>query len=280
MAEDPVAQLYGLPLNDFVPSRDTLARELRREGDKERAAEVAKLKRPSVAAWAVNQLARRERKELDLLLDAGHRLRTGQQEVLEGGDRERFEAARRDHDRAVRKLVASARELLGSERGTTSEQMLSSIERTLRYASIDEEQRAALASGVLTAEVDAPGFGAFTGIALPPAPPPQPVPPRRPATTQRDRPKAPPPQQARRDRVAEREERKARIAAAQGALRLARDREREARQSLREAERTERKAARDFERAAEEVAAARAELEAAGGEVQEASERLDAERAG
>ena len=34
--------------------------------------------------------------------------------------------------------------------------MMSSIERTLRYASIDEEQRAVLASGRLTEEVDAP----------------------------------------------------------------------------------------------------------------------------
>ena len=100
MADDPVAQLYGLPLNDFVPGRDALARELRREGDKERAAEVAKLE-AGVAAWAVNQLARRNRKELDLLLDAGHRLRTGQEEALKGGDRGKFEAARSEHDRAI-----------------------------------------------------------------------------------------------------------------------------------------------------------------------------------
>src|SRR4051812_4272509 len=138
MAEDPVAELYGLPLNDFVSGRDALARELRRAGEKEHAAEVARLKRPSVAAWAVNQLARRNLKELDLLLDAGHRLRTGQEEALKGGDRGKFEAARGDHERAVRELTAAARELLGGERGTASDQMLASIERTLRYASIDE----------------------------------------------------------------------------------------------------------------------------------------------
>jgi hypothetical protein len=167
MANDEVAQLYGLPLNEFVPRRDALARELRKAGDRKRAAEVAKLKRPTVAAWAVNQLARRNRKDLDLLLDAGHRLRTGQVQALESGDPSQFEKARRDHERAVHGLVAEARNLVAKERGASSDQALSSIERTLRYASIDDEHRAELASGTLTAEVEAPGFGAFAGMALP-----------------------------------------------------------------------------------------------------------------
>ena len=170
MADDPVAELYGLPLEEFVPARNALARDLRKDGDKERAAEVAALKRPSVAAWTVNQLARRNRKELDLVLDAGHRLRTGQVEALEKGDPAKFEAARRDHERAIGDLVRAARGLLASERGTSSDQMVASIERTLRYASIDEEQRPVLASGRLVEEVEATGFDAFAGMALPSAP--------------------------------------------------------------------------------------------------------------
>ena len=274
MADDPVAQLYGLPLNDFVPGRDALARELRRAGDKERAAEVAKLKRPSVAAWAVNQLARRNRKELDLLLDAGHRLRTGQEEALKGGDQAKFQTARSEHDRAVRELVAAARELLGSERGTASDPMLSSIERTLRYGSIDEEQRPALASGRLTEEVEAPGFGAFAGMAVPAAPPTRPEP-------KSERPKQEPrAKPAGADRAAEREARKARIAEAQASLKLARERERETRQTLRDAERAEQTAANQLERAQDALAAARADADAAAADVEEAAGRVEAERAG
>jgi hypothetical protein len=275
MAEDPVAQLYGLSLEEFVPARNELARELRREGDKERAAEVAKLKRPSVAAWAVNQLARRNRKELDLLLDAGHRLRTGQLEALETGDREKFEAARRDHDRAVHDLVDAARDLLGSERAATSDQMLSSIERTLRYASIGEEERAALASGRLTAEVDAPGFGAFTGMALPAAPPPRPAPSRG-----RDQAATAPPKRGGPARPDAARERRERVAAAQEAVKAARERERKAREALRQAERTARKAEQEFRRASAGRAAAQDELDAASAATQEALQRLEAERAG
>jgi hypothetical protein len=260
MADDPTAELYGLPLEEFVAGRNALARDLRKDGDKERAAEVAKLKRPSVAAWAVNQLARRNRKELDLLLDAGHRLRTGQVEALEQGDRARFEAARRDHDRAVHALVAAARALLADERGTASDQMLSSIERTLRYASIDEDARPLLASGRLTEEVEATGFGAFSTMALSPAPP-----------AAQEAPK----KGGKREQAAERRKR---LAAAQAGLKQAREREHDARERLREAERTERAAAKAHERATRDVTAAREGLEAAAADVEEAAARVDAER--
>src|SRR5512135_2860648 len=136
MADDEVAGLYGLPLDEFVKRRDALVRELRKAGERDRAAEVATLKRPTVAAWTVNQLARRNRKDLDLLLDAGHRLRTSQVEALESGDQSAFEQARRDHERAIRKLLGDAR-----ARGGPSDQTLASVERTLRYASIDDEHR-------------------------------------------------------------------------------------------------------------------------------------------
>ncbi len=265
MADDPVAALYGLPLDEFVPARNALARDLRKDGDKERAAEVAKLKRPSVAAWAVNQLARRNRKELDILLDTGHRLRTGQVEALEKGDAAKFEAARRDHERSVRDLVGAARDLLASERGASSDQMLSSIERTLRYASIDEAQRPVLASGRLVEEVEATGFDAFAGMALS-------SPPARPAK-QGAHTKA-----AGAQRGDDARQRKERIAAAQKTLKLARERERDARQRLRDAERDERAAAKELERAGGEAAAAREALEAASTEAREAAAALEDER--
>jgi hypothetical protein len=236
MADDEVAELYGLPLNEFVSGRDALARELRRAGDRGRAAEVGKLKRPTVGAWAVNQLARRNRKDLDLLLDAGHRVRTGQVHALESGDQSQFEQARRDHERAVRKLVADAREVLAEERGAASDQALSSIERTLRYASIDDEHRPELASGTLTKEVEAPGFGAFEGMALP----------AQAAPSKRKRESA--------------RAHQARVSAAKAELKDAQKREREAKQRVAKAEM--------------ELADAQTALEAAEAETRDAEERL------
>ena len=214
MADDEVAELYGLPLDEFTARRNALARDLRKAGDTERAAEVAKLKRPTVAAWTVNQLARSSRKDMDLLLDAGHRLRTSQVEAVESGDSTPFAKARRDHEGAIRKLVGDA---------SGSEQTLASVERTLRYASIDDEHRPALASGTLTTEVEAPGFGAFSGMALPPPSKPKP------------------------DTAAEQ---KKRVAAARADVKDAQGREREAQRRVAKAEQALEEA-RDALRAAE-----------------------------
>src|SRR6201994_219112 len=76
--------LYGLPLDRFIPERAALVRALRGGGEREQAAEVAALRKPSVAAWAVNQLIRTQRREVDSLFAAGDALREAQADVLAG----------------------------------------------------------------------------------------------------------------------------------------------------------------------------------------------------
>ena len=51
-------KLYGLPLERFTEERNALAKRLREEGQRDEAATVSKLRKPSVAAWAVNQIVR------------------------------------------------------------------------------------------------------------------------------------------------------------------------------------------------------------------------------
>ena len=65
------SDLYGLPLDEFVKARDTLAKELRKAGKTEAADEVKALRKPSVSAWTVNQLARRYPQELKALVKTG-----------------------------------------------------------------------------------------------------------------------------------------------------------------------------------------------------------------
>jgi hypothetical protein len=61
VADAEAERLYGLPLDEFTAARDARARELRRDGEREKAAEVAALRKPVLAAWLVNMLARDER---------------------------------------------------------------------------------------------------------------------------------------------------------------------------------------------------------------------------
>jgi hypothetical protein len=77
-------ELYGLALDRFTTERQALARTLRSEGKREEAARVTALRKPSVAAWAVNQLVRTQRKDLAELFKAGDAARRAQADLIEG----------------------------------------------------------------------------------------------------------------------------------------------------------------------------------------------------
>ena len=79
--------LYALPPGEFTRARDERAKALRKEGKREEADAVKALRKPTVAAWALNQLARRRAKDVERLLTAGEKLRAAQEELLAGGDR-------------------------------------------------------------------------------------------------------------------------------------------------------------------------------------------------
>src|SRR5262249_38111386 len=58
MIPESAHALFALDPNDFVTARDQRARELRKEGEKDEAAAVKALRRPTVPVWALNQVAR------------------------------------------------------------------------------------------------------------------------------------------------------------------------------------------------------------------------------
>jgi len=161
--DEALDELYGAPLDEFVAERKRLAQKL--GGDD--AKEIAKLKKPNVAAWALNQLARRERRDVDLLLDAGHRLRQAQAGVLRGGEKESFDDARRKESDALKRLTKAAERLLRDARGTASPSALAQVEETLRAAAVTEEGREVLARGRFVEPLRASGFDAFAGIDVP-----------------------------------------------------------------------------------------------------------------
>ncbi len=163
--DEATDDLYAADLEAFVSERTRLARELRDAGDREAAEQLAKLKKPTVAAWALNQLARRNRRDVDLLLDAGHRLRQAQEGVVGGADRAAFEQAQTTEREALRRLTQQASELLGG----ASSQVLSQLSQTLRAAAVSEEGRELLARGRFTTPLETEGFDVFG--ALPASPP-------------------------------------------------------------------------------------------------------------
>ena len=114
--EQAARELYGLPPDEFTRARDARVKELRKEGDRETAEAVKALRKPTVAAWALNQLARTRSKDVEKLIAAGEELRSAQEELLGGGDRSAFQEAAGTERELVAELSADAT-TLASEAG-------------------------------------------------------------------------------------------------------------------------------------------------------------------
>jgi hypothetical protein len=155
-----VDDLYGLPLDRFIPERTALAKELRGAGRREDAAAVAALRKPSVAAWAVNQLVRTQRRGVTELFEAGDALRGEQDQVLAGrGDGGSLRSAVGQERAAVEKLAGMASGLLTSEGHELRPTIIERVSETLHAAALDDDARARVQDGRLERELRHVGLG-------------------------------------------------------------------------------------------------------------------------
>jgi hypothetical protein len=161
-AQEAIDRLYGLPLDEFTGERDELARLIRREGDAELAAEVKQLRKPTLPAWVVDQLARQREPDMQRLLQAGEQLAGAQAEAIRGESGDALLEARREQQHALEALVARASEILADAgRGPA---VVDRVLATLRAGSLTADGRALLESGRLTEELEPPGFEALTEL--------------------------------------------------------------------------------------------------------------------
>src|SRR3954470_423233 len=196
MAADGADDLYGLALDAFVPERDALAKRLRAEGDRAAADDVKALRKPSVAAWAVNQAVRSQSKAARALWDAGDALVAAQDDLLAGrGGAAGLRAAAEGERAALDALLEAARGLLTGEGRDLGEGTIERVRETLHAAAIEPAAREDVEAGRATRERAHAGLGGFGDMALPaPAPPKAkpnakakgPAPAKKPAAKKRD----------------------------------------------------------------------------------------------
>jgi hypothetical protein len=163
--EEELDRLYGLPLDEFTAARNELATRMKQAGQNAIATRIRELRKPSVAVWTVNQLARRHPDEVRALVEAGERLRTAQEAALKGEGADAVRAAQRDERDVTRRLTRHAEKLLGEEGRPASPQTLERVNATLRTAAVDPEAAELLAAGRLAEEPESPGFAALASIA-------------------------------------------------------------------------------------------------------------------
>ena len=160
--EAVAAELLRAPLEKFVALRKDAAQ------DPALTDRVAKLPKPSAAAWALNSFAFDNPRDLGLLLDTGAALR----EAQAAGDADR-----------LRELTASAhqqvRTLVTEIAGDAGDAVRTQVEQTLRAAMSDPAAADAVQAGLLVKPLAPAGFGDvdLTGAVAgrPPARPTRPV---------------------------------------------------------------------------------------------------------
>jgi hypothetical protein len=169
--KDPRSDLYALPLDEFTAARNELAKELAAGGDKAAATEVRALKKPSVPAWAVNQVARAHPKDVEALCDVQKKLRDAQKKLIRSGDQDAVREATTAERQAVRRLVDRAREVLAGAGHTANEATLERVADTFYATAVDEGGLDDVKNGTLTKELKRVGFGDIGGLSVVPAAP-------------------------------------------------------------------------------------------------------------
>ncbi len=153
---DQVAdELYGLAPEEFTAARTARQKEARQVGDRELAAAISHLAKPTVAAWLANQLARERRDELQALPELGAGLRQATERLA--GDELR-QLSRQQHE-LVYSLVEQARQLARASGHPVSEATTRGLEDTLYAALADEHAAEQLLAGRLTEPLERSGFG-------------------------------------------------------------------------------------------------------------------------
>jgi hypothetical protein len=160
---DEVINLYRGDLSQFVARRTALSKALR-AADAPTAAAVAKLRKPSVSAWAIDQVAAEDPDLIANLLAAGADARQAQQLAAEGkGSGDELRAASTRLRDSLEAATHAAEASLAATGHATGDETVRQIRTTLQSAATGgAEARVALWRGALDGNLGPAGFGQDT----------------------------------------------------------------------------------------------------------------------
>ncbi len=154
--DEPLDHLFQLPFGDFIAARNALAKAARRP-------DLKQLEKPSLAAWAVNQLHWHHRTLLESLAAAATALREQHGQTLAGA-RADVPAAEHAHRDALRACLAAARGLLAADGHPATPPTIDAIRDTLHAVPTPE------VNGRLTHALTRRGLEALAGLVVAPRP--------------------------------------------------------------------------------------------------------------
>jgi hypothetical protein len=163
---EEASALFREPPEMFISARDALARRLGDDGRVDDAATIKALRKPTVAAWALNQLAEGDPDGVRALVDAGAEVRAAQQAALSSkrGATERLREATAARRTSVARLASVAVEAL-ARTGRGADAHTEAIVHGLEAASVDPAAGESLIRGTFERPPAAPaGFGNVFGL--------------------------------------------------------------------------------------------------------------------
>ncbi|GAB3035792.1 hypothetical protein GCM10027052_12270 [Parafrigoribacterium mesophilum] len=147
-------ELYRLTPDAFTATRNKRAAEARADGDKELAASIRSLQKPSTAAWAINLFVRERSEEIGQVIQLGRTLRAAQADL----DSDALRTLSQQRRQLVAALGKQAAALAKSSSHQISEAAVTEIEQTLNAAMADARAAAALKTARLTRSLDSVGL--------------------------------------------------------------------------------------------------------------------------
>jgi len=148
-------ELYGLPPDEFVPARDDRVAAAKEAGNRDLARALARLRRPTKAAWLANLLARHRTEQLDGLVALARSLAQAQQEL----DGDALRALSGQRHRAVAAMARDAGRLAARRGEAVSDALVREVAGILDAALADPAVAEEIRAGRLTKTVRYSGFG-------------------------------------------------------------------------------------------------------------------------
>ena len=159
--EDDIDRLFATPLAEFTSMRNALASRLKKAGREEDAAKVKALAKPSITAWAVNQVYFKHRDLFEHLRMSGERVREAQLSQAAGKQVD-VRSALDKRRNALGRLTGYALATLETSGHAATPEAERRINATLEAISVASLESDVERPGRLTRDMDPPGFDALT----------------------------------------------------------------------------------------------------------------------
>ena len=153
--DEAVGELYGLSPDDFLPARRGLAARAKADKETGLAKAIESIRKPTAAAWAINQLVRSRPDDVERLVE----LAAGLHEAQEKMDGAAMKTLGRERRKVIDELVRSTAAVAKESGGALSMPVANQVRETFVAALATTAAAEAVGSGQLTRALSYAGFG-------------------------------------------------------------------------------------------------------------------------